>query len=772
MTDPLLGKLIAQRHLLVHRLAEGPLGVVYRAECGSPPERLALKLVEARWLKDPRTGDEVEEALARTCGIESVHVAKVREVGREADGALFLAMEYLEGETLAARLEREGPLPLAQALALLRQLGDALSEAHALGLVHGHLQPRKVFLTRRDGEDVVKLLGLGLAPLAAVSQPPSDGRGLPALLDPHYLCPEQARGAPVDSRSDIYSLATLTYAMLCGLPPFAGSSPFLLLTQHLEARAPALDERRPDLPVALTVAVAQGLSKAPEARFPTVVRFLQALQSSADAATVPPTAGQPPLRPTRSQAVALAAPLGGPDDTLQEVAAAPAEAAFAGDRTLIGLGITSAQMEAHLRQHTEHAEHSERAQQAPAAQTVAPPGATASRAAIIVQGADVPALTPEVFAARTMLPDGTSADAAAAEEAADSEADTALGSGDTTGVSLTDAAREWFAEGMAAEEALQRSHGEPAALPSFYGALGTDALPQRTLSPALVLGAVLGLAALVLGAVFWLARDSGRSPLAELQKKRVTPRQEALPAPGAALGRGAVAEVPAEATPAAAPGDVSSGVGSPSRAANTTNEGHAAAPNTQSEPVAQTNKATTVARPTPAPGPAVAVAPTPTPVPEPATRSRARRPVVTAAAAPTRAARSDRPTREANQRSAELQVDLGQQRLRRGGYNEARSYFSAAVQLDSRNAQAHGGLGEVAFELGNYVTAAQRLRRAAQLSPGQPRYVVMLGDAYFKQGRTNDALAQYRRALTLAPGNAAARSGLEAALRRLAREGS
>lgn len=758
MTDPLLGKLIAQRYRLVQRLAEGSSSVVYGAEHGTPPQRVAVKLVDPRWLQDPRSGEEVELALASASGIESAHMAKVLEVGREPGGALFLVMEHLDGETLATRLQREGRLPVAQVLTLLAQLGDALSEAHALGLVHGHLQPRKIFLTRRGGEDVVKLLGLGLARLAAVGDPPSGG--VPALLDPHYLCPEQTRGAAIDPRSDIYSLAAVTYAMLCGAPPFAGSSPVALLTQHLEATPSALDQRLPELPSAMAAAVARGLHKAPDQRFPTVVRFLQALREPehpAEARAQPSAA----LRPTRSQAVALAAPLGGGSTAAAEAPEEPAEALGGHERTLIGTGITSAEVQRVMAAHV-------------AAAAARAPAQAPTEPAVIVKGADVALLTPEVFAAKTMLP-GAVAPAppreavvgpAAQGEADEGEPDTRLGAAETTGVSLSEEAREWFAEGMAAEEALRRAKGEPATLPSLYGALGGDELPRSGPSPAVVLGAVLGLAVVVLGAVFWLSRDSGRSPLAELGKKRVTPGQEPLrltaPRSGAdTVAAGRAHDEPPAAAPAAVPTARAEDTVAAARPASAEPDRAAAPPTAQPAPAPA---------PTPTPSPAAAVARRQ----EPELPAGGSAPVpVDAPPTPTvRAPARSRRTRDTNQRVAEAQVELGQQRLRRGGYNEARGYFNAAVQLDARNAEAHGGLGEVAFELGNYVTAAQHLRRAAQLSPGQARYLVMLGDAYFKQGRTNDAVAQYRRALALAPNTAAARSGLEAAVRRLAREGN
>src|SRR6185369_1133208 len=131
-----------------------------------------------------------------------------------SDGRLFLAMEFLEGETLQDALGREGTLAIPQVVDILTQLGEALMEAHAMGYIHRDLRPRNVFLARRRGRDgYVKLLDFGLAKLVErEGEAASTSLGM-TFGDPHYMSPEQAHGEPVDRRGDIYSLGVIAFQM-------------------------------------------------------------------------------------------------------------------------------------------------------------------------------------------------------------------------------------------------------------------------------------------------------------------------------------------------------------------------------------------------------------------------------------------------------------------------------------------------------------------------------------------------------------------------------
>jgi serine/threonine-protein kinase len=229
----------------------------------------------------------------------------------------YFVMPYVDGETLRARLDREGPLPVAEAVRLLRQVADAVVYAHARGVVHRDINPANVLLA--DGGALVadfgiaKALSASAAPSGAARVGPADqpdqrgggcaptcARALPAAVadgltgagsvvgTPAYMAPEQAVGDPdADHRVDLYALGVVAYEMLAGVPPFGDRPARALLTAHLLEAPPPLAERRPDLPPALGALVMRLLAKDPAdrpGRADDVLRALDALEAHAETA--------------------------------------------------------------------------------------------------------------------------------------------------------------------------------------------------------------------------------------------------------------------------------------------------------------------------------------------------------------------------------------------------------------------------------------------------------------------------------------------------------
>ncbi len=191
-------------------------------------------------------------------------------------------MELLEGETLTKVIERERQLSVERAVDILTQIGEALMEAHALGYVHRDLRPRNVFLINKRGRaDFVKLLDFGLAKLILPDAEAKQTAIGMTFGDPRYMSPEQARGEPLDRRSDIYSLGAIAFEMLTGSPPYTGSGTFEILQQHLDAPVPKVRERRADCPAWLDAAVQRALAKKPDGRFATVAKLLESLRAEA-----------------------------------------------------------------------------------------------------------------------------------------------------------------------------------------------------------------------------------------------------------------------------------------------------------------------------------------------------------------------------------------------------------------------------------------------------------------------------------------------------------
>ncbi len=274
--ENLAGRSIAGYRLL-ERIGEGGTAEVYRAE---HPERgaCAFKVLRERLRGDPI----VVKRFLREAGYGSrvVHPGVVRTYDfGESDGLYYLALEWATGESLADFLHREGPLAPADAVALVRQLADALAAAHAAGIIHRDLKPENIMYDPRAR--TVKLLDFGIARDA--EQPPEERLTKTGFFvgTLQYVAPEALSGELVDGRADIYSLAKITYYMLSARHPHDGRSPRELFQQLLNGRATPLSEVTDrKFPPALEAAVMKGLSRNPGDRQPTMSAFAADLEAA------------------------------------------------------------------------------------------------------------------------------------------------------------------------------------------------------------------------------------------------------------------------------------------------------------------------------------------------------------------------------------------------------------------------------------------------------------------------------------------------------------
>jgi serine/threonine-protein kinase len=186
-------------------------------------------------------------------------------------------MELLDGETLAAHVERLGPLAPQRAVHIVSQAARALGEAHMHGIVHRDVKPANLFLTSLGGErDFVKVLDFGIAKVTNADATRTR-TGL-LLGTPEYLSPEVAMGQPADTRSDVYALGAVLYFLLCGRPPFCNENPLALLFAHANERpAPPSIHAGRLLPPQLEAVVMRALEKDPAKRYPTASELAHAL---------------------------------------------------------------------------------------------------------------------------------------------------------------------------------------------------------------------------------------------------------------------------------------------------------------------------------------------------------------------------------------------------------------------------------------------------------------------------------------------------------------
>jgi serine/threonine-protein kinase len=270
-------------YVIVRLLGEGTFGAVYEATHESSGARVALKVLHERLTRHPLVLQRFLREAGAIAALRHPFIVDAYEVG-EFIGAPFLAMEYLEGETLAARLERERWLPVAEALAVVLPIVAALAALHAIGGVHRDVKPANIHLALQGGALVPKLLDFGIVKLSVQGEVLTRTAAL--LGTPAYMSPEQVKESKhVDGRADQWALGVVLYECLAGRRPFGGSTLLEQLNQVTSAPVRSLRAARPDVPPELDAVVMRCLQKRPDARFVTTRELGLALMPFAAPAT-------------------------------------------------------------------------------------------------------------------------------------------------------------------------------------------------------------------------------------------------------------------------------------------------------------------------------------------------------------------------------------------------------------------------------------------------------------------------------------------------------
>ncbi len=288
------GDLSGQRlgeYRVLRRLGQGGMGQVYLAEQASLRRRVALKVLKPELAANAGALQRFRaeaEAVARATHANIVQVYAIGEAG----GHHFMALEYVEGQSLRDRLARKGVPGLGSALNIMRQVAAALQRAGELGIIHRDIKPENILLTRRDE---VKVVDFGLSRVLAAEQPSLQlTQSGVTMGTPLYMSPEQVEGKPVDARTDIYSFGVTCYHLLAGKPPYSGQNPFEVALQHVRSEPAPLGSIRPDLPGELCTIVHRMMAKNPEDRYATCRDLLGDLdQVPTDGAATWPATGMP-----------------------------------------------------------------------------------------------------------------------------------------------------------------------------------------------------------------------------------------------------------------------------------------------------------------------------------------------------------------------------------------------------------------------------------------------------------------------------------------------
>jgi hypothetical protein len=259
-------------------LGRGAMGVTYRGLDTVLGHAVALKVIDARIAWSGEARERFLREARAAARLRHPNVASVFYYGvRKSDGQCFYAMELVEGETLEARMRRDGSLPASFALAVVAQVARAMALAESQGLVHRDLKPANLMLT--SGPDLtVKIIDFGLAKAAAASE--SDITHGAFVGTPAFASPEQLRGAGVDIRSDLYSLGVIVWQIVAGKPPFRGS-PAEVMYQHRHASLPI--EQLKDVPQPVALLLEMLLEKDPGRRFQNPAELLKVMPAIAGA---------------------------------------------------------------------------------------------------------------------------------------------------------------------------------------------------------------------------------------------------------------------------------------------------------------------------------------------------------------------------------------------------------------------------------------------------------------------------------------------------------
>jgi len=215
------------------------MGSVYLAEQVPIGRKVALKILHRRLMTDLTAIKRFQREARAVASLGHPNTIKLHDFGQTQDDELYLAMEYLEGESLDRLIERDAPLPLATVLTVIRQVLQSLSEAHARGFVHRDIKPQNLFVSQLPGhtDKLIKVLDFGVAKMVGGDATTLTGTGL-AVGSPRYMSPEQIRALPVEPRTDLYALGGVIFEMLTGRPLFVRSTASALVAAHVKEDPP------------------------------------------------------------------------------------------------------------------------------------------------------------------------------------------------------------------------------------------------------------------------------------------------------------------------------------------------------------------------------------------------------------------------------------------------------------------------------------------------------------------------------------------------------
>lgn len=286
-------------------MAQGGMADIYRAYDLMSGQEVVLKIPNKMLIGDPAQYERFQRELEVTNELR--HPSIQRGLGSgQYNRTPYLVTEFVDGQSMRTLVEKQAPLPVARALALIHKIAEAMAFCHDHDVIHRDLKPENILITQ---DDMPVILDFGLA-LTKGARRVTYANLTPTAGTPDYMSPEQIEGQRGDQRTDIYALGTMLYELLTGHTPFVGDSAAAVMTQHLQGRLPRLDQEKPDVSPQIAALVMRCLMRDPQARYPDMHALIHDLDhlDRVDTAIFDKVAQQPATLPFwRTQAFMAAA---------------------------------------------------------------------------------------------------------------------------------------------------------------------------------------------------------------------------------------------------------------------------------------------------------------------------------------------------------------------------------------------------------------------------------------------------------------------------------
>ncbi len=271
--NTLLNRTLDNRYTIIERIGGGGMADVYRAHDKLLDRSVAVKVLRAQFTDDDEFVSRFRREAQAAAKLSHPNIVNIYDVGYE-ENTYYIVMEYISGETLKDKIEREAPLPVETAVRIAIEIAEALEHAHQNNLVHCDIKPHNILMTRAGR---IKVTDFGIARAVTSATMTQSGTIIGSV---HYFSPEQAKGSAVGAKSDIYSLGVVLYEMLTGTVPFSGETPISIALKHLQEEPRPIREFNPDIPPLIEATVVKSMSKDPINRFTDISEMITDLKMS------------------------------------------------------------------------------------------------------------------------------------------------------------------------------------------------------------------------------------------------------------------------------------------------------------------------------------------------------------------------------------------------------------------------------------------------------------------------------------------------------------